>query len=466
MLGEPFIPQNIVVHTGTPDSNAENLTVPFPDYIKNVASSEIFPTWPENAIRANVYAIISYTLNRIYTEWYRSKGYDFDITSSTQYDQSYVPDRDVFDSVSVIVDELFNDYIVKQGSVEPYFTAFCDGKRTTCDGLSQWGTVALAEAGKTPYEILQTYYGNNINIVSNAPVRINSQSYPGEPLYLGNAGEYSRIIQTQLNRISTDYPAIPKIYPVNGVFGVSTENAVKKFQEIFNLPQTGVVDKATWYKIGYLYTSVKKLSELNSEGVTPADVTRQYVSELSKGMEGYEIKILQYYLAVVGAYYNDVMPAKISGVFDDETVNSVKSFQKVFGLPQTGVVNQPTWNDLYRAYAGIVENVPLANIDTNIPLYPGFVLSEGMKNDYVKIVQQYLTYINSTYPEIPAVNTTGYFGSLTKKSILAFQKKFGLPLTGNVDAAVWDKLSNVYSDLRFGYIKRPEQSPGYVIKSK
>ena len=287
MTGEPYIPETITVHLGTPDSSAQNVTVSFPDYIKNVASSEIYPTWPENAIRANVYAQISYALNRVYTEWYRSRGYDFDITNSTRYDQAFVQNRDIYDNVSDIVDEIFNNYVRRQGSVEPYFTQYCNGTTVTCDGLSQWGTVPLAEQGYTPYQILTNYYGDDIEIVTNAPVRINAPSYPGVPLRIGDAGNDVRSKQIQLNRISNNYPAIPKIYPVDGVFGQETEDAVKEFQRIFNLAPDGVIGKQTWYRIAYLYTSVKRLSELNSEGIPFEDVELQYSTLLRYGDRGF-----------------------------------------------------------------------------------------------------------------------------------------------------------------------------------
>lgn len=216
ILDLPVIPKFITVHLGRPDQPAENIRVSFADYIKNVASSEIYPTWPESAIRANILAQISYALNRIYTEYYPSRGYDFDITSSTQYDQKFIPNRDIFENISQIVDDIFNDYVVRQGSVQPYFTQYCSGTTTTCEGLSQWGTVALAEEGLVPYEILQRYYGDDINIVFNAPVAGIERSYPGAPLRLGSAGEDVRIIQRQLNRIADNYPAIPRLSVIDG----------------------------------------------------------------------------------------------------------------------------------------------------------------------------------------------------------------------------------------------------------
>lgn len=464
MATEPFIPEKITVHLGRPDdSSAENITVDFPYYIKNVASSELYPTWPEAALRANIYAIISYTLNRVYTEWYRSQGYDFDITNSTQYDQSFVKDRDIFQPISDIVDDIFNDYIRRQGNIEPLFAVYCDGRNVMCNGLSQWGSVDLARRGYIPYNILTYYYGDDINIVNNAPILPNIPSYPGEPLEFGSVGNDVNRIQLQLNRISNNYPAIPKINPVNAVYDQSTQNAVRAFQEIFNLPVTGVVNKATWYKINYIYTSVKRLSQLNSEGVSIEDISLQFPQELRLGSTGTGVTALQYFLSVVGAYYNAVTPVDITGTFDSATESSVKSFQQVFGLPVTGVVDRATWNDLHRAYVGIVENVPINIESENAVLFPGTNLVEGMTNEYVRVLQEFLSFIHQTYPDIPDVSATGYFGPITRNAVTAFQRRFGINPTGSVGAETWNAISDVYYDLRYGYPKKPGQYPGYTI---
>ncbi|MBQ3566770.1 MAG: peptidoglycan-binding protein [Oscillospiraceae bacterium] len=463
MTGQPFIPETITVHLGAPDEDAENVTVSFPEYVKNVASSEIFPTWPENSLRANIYAITTFALNRIYTEWYRLKGYNFDITSVTQYDQKFIKNREIFENISQLTDELFNDYVRRQGSVEPLFTQFCNGTTVTCDGLSQWGTVGLAEDGLTPYEILQYYYGDNIDIVKNAMVMTNTPSYPGVELRLGTFGNDVRTIQVQLNRISRNYPAIPKISAVDGTFGVQTENAVRKFQEVFNLPQTGVVNQATWYKIAYIYTSVKRLAELNSEGLNLSEVEKQFEENLVPGMQNQQVRNLQYFLAVIGAYYESVTPVEITGYYGTETENSVRSFQKVYGLPETGIVNRSVWLDIYRAYLGIVESVPIDDED-DVILFQGRVLKEGMNGEDVRRLQEYLTYINKSYPNIPAVNNTGYFGPLTRSSVLAFQRQFNLTQNGVVGAATWNAIAGLYSDLKYGFDKQPYQNPGYIIK--
>ena len=462
LTGTPFIPETITVHLGYPDSDAPNVTVGFASYVKNVASSEVYPTWNENALRANIYVIVSFALNRIYTEWYRSRGYDFDITATTQFDQKFINGREYFENISYLVDELFNDYVRRQGRVEPLFTAFCNGTTSTCDGLSQWGTQALAERGYTPYEILQYYYGEDIDIVKNAPVQTAMPSYPGIELKNGAFGNDVKFVQVWLNRISRNYPAIPKIPAADGIFDTATEEAVRKFQQVFGLAETGTVNAATWYKITYIFTSVKHLAELDSEGVRFDEIQLEFMEDLKIGMQSIEVSMLQYYLAVIGAYYEAVIPVEITGYFGEQTERSLKSFQRVFGLPQTGVMDKATRNDLYRAYQGIVESVPPQY--TYVALYPNTVLREGASGESVKIIQQYLSYINRSYPDIPAVSDTGYFGPLTKQSVIAFQKKFDIDPTGFVGAVTWDRIAGVYSDLRYGFDKRPYQNPGYTIK--
>ena len=463
MTDQPFIPQSITVHLGAPAQNAENVTVGFRDYVKNVACSEIYPTWPENSIRANVYVIVSFALNRIYTEWYRAKGYDFDITNSTSFDQSFVNGREIFGNVSLIADQLFTNYIRRQGRIEPLFAAFCDGVEVNCSGLSQWGTVALAKNGYTPYQILQYYYGEDIDIITDAQVMTNTPSYPGTDLTLGIIGNDIRTIQVQLNRISRNFPAIPKISEVDGVYGTETETAVRAFQDIFDLPVTGVVDKTTWYKIAYIYVSVKRLAELNSEGLSLEDVRQQYTEELVPGMQSIEVKNLQYYLAVIGAYYEAVSPVPITGYYGSMTENSVRSFQRVYGLEETGTVNRQVWIDIYRAYRGIVDAVPIDD-SVDVILFQGRILKEGMSGEDVRRIQKYLSYINKSYPNIPAVNNTGYYGPLTRASVLAFQRQFGINQSGFVGAVTWNAIASLYSDLKYGFDKQPFQSPGFTIK--
>ena len=446
----PVIPQNITVHLGPPDSPAENVTVNFVDYIKNVASSEIYPTWPEAALRANIYAIISYALNRIYTEWYPSRGYDFDITNSTAVDQAFVPNREIYENISRIVDEIFNNYVVKQGSVEPFFTQFCNGTTSTCPGLSQWGTVSLANAGLTPFEILQNYYGTDIGIVENAPVAEIEESYPGVPLRIGDSGNNVKIIQTELNRIARNYPAIPKIAEENGVFGVDTEAAVRKFQQIFELAPTGEVDKSTWYKIKQYYVGVKNLSDLVSEGVTLSEAQVPFATQLSEGSQGIGVRTIQYYLNIIAYFNPDLNPPPLDGIYGPETTAAVKQFQQYYGLPVTGVLNTATWNVLNRIYSETVEFLPEGYSGDYGKLYPGYFLSEGMSGENVRDLQTYLALIGRNFEAIPEIPVTGYFGTQTRDAVIAFQNAFGIPANGAVGPITWNTIVQQYDFLVSG----------------
>ena len=348
----PYVPQRITVHLGTPNSDAENVTVDFVDYVKNVASSEIYPTWEESALRANILAIVSFALNRVYTEFYRSRGYDFDITNSTAYDQYFVNGRSFFTNVSRIVDELFNDYLRRPGFVEPLAAKFCIGTTATCEGLSQWGSQNLAQQGYNSVQILRSYYGN-VEIVNNAPVQGIVSSYPGRLLRRGTTGPSVVTIQVALNRISQSYPAIPKISPVDGIFGAQTEAAVRKFQEVFNLSVDGIVGRATWYAIVRLYTAVTSLSELRSQGQRFYANSWANSNPIEQGDRGIKVEHLQYMLSVLADYIPEIPDINVDGIFGPATRNAVIAAQRRFGLPQTGVVNFNTWDEIYDQYAGI-----------------------------------------------------------------------------------------------------------------
>lgn len=443
----PYIPETITVHLGPPNSNAQNVTLPFADYIANVASSEIYPTWPESAIRANIYAQISYTLNRIYTEYYRARGYDFDITNSTSVDQSFVYGRDIFENINQIVSEIFTDYIRRQGAIEPLFAAYCDGVRVQCDGLSQWGSVALAEQGRGPYDILTYYYGNNIDIVTDAPVRGISSSVPDRPLELGSAGGDVRQIQVRLNRIAGNYPSIPKIAVIDGLFSYDTESAVKAFQEIFGLTPDGIVGRATWYKIQQIYNSVKRLNELNSEGITQNDIADVYYEFPNYGDTGAGVRNLQYYIDYLSRFYSTIPPLEMDGVFGDTTRDAVLALQRTFGLAEDGIVGYDTWYAMLDAYDGILDQLADSFTEGDIIPFPGVIIRLGAESDAVALMQRYLNRIAEAYPNIPTVNPTGYFGNMTEEAVTEFQRTFGLPDNGIVDAATWDEIMNVYSDL-------------------
>ncbi len=443
----PVIPQDITVHLGAPSSNAQNVTVNFVDYIKNVASSEIYPTWPEEALRANIYAIISYALNRIYTEWYPSRGYNFDITNSTAFDQAFVPNREIYDNISLIVDDIFNDYVVRQGEIQPLFTQFCNGTTSTCAGLSQWGTVDLARAGLTPFEILQNYYGTDIGIVENAPVADIEESYPGVPLRVGDSGNNVQIIQTELNRIAQNYPAIPRIEAVNGVFGLDTEEAVRTFQQIFDLAQTGEVDKSTWYRIKQYYVGVKSLADLVSEGISISEAQVPFSTQLREGSQGIGVRTIQYYLNILAYFNSNLSSLPLNGIYGPETTNAVRVFQQYYGLPVTGIVNTATWNVLNRIYSETVEFLPQGYSGEFAKLYPGYFLSEGMSGENVRDLQTYLSLIGQNLADIPEIPVTGYFGPQTREAVIAFQNAFGIPANGAVGPVTWNTIAQQYDFL-------------------
>ena len=459
----PFIPEYITVHLGPPSSDAENVSIPFIDYIANVASSEIYPTWPENAIRANIYAQISFALNRIYTQYYRSQGYDFDITNSTAVDQSFVNGRDIFENVYQIVGEIFNDYIVRGNNVEPLFAQYCDGVRVTCNGLSQWETVSLAESGYLPYDILTYFYGDDINIVRDAPVQSISAAVPDLPLQLGSAGDAVRAFQIRLNRISDNYPAIPKIALPDGVFSFDTEEAVKKFQEIFSLTPDGIVGKATWYRSQFIYNAVRRLNELDSEGISLSEVTDQYDDSLRPGSRGVEVANVQYLLEYLSTFYDTIPPVTIDGIYGPATENAIRAAQQTFGLPETGILDLDTWETIYRTYLGFVSTIPVKYVEGNIVPYPGIPLRIGVTSDAVTLLQEYLNFVSTVYTEIPQIPVTGYFGTQTQAAVIAFQRLFGIEPTGTVAAATWLALTTIYSDIYNGSRLNDGQFPGYNV---
>ena len=355
----PYVPQRITVHLGPPSSNAMNVTVPFSDYVKNVASSEIYPTWDESALRANILAIVSFALNRVYTEFYRSRGYDFDITNSTAFDQYFVNGRSFFENISRLVDELFNDYLRRPNFVEPLAAKFCNGTTVTCEGLSQWGSQNLAQQGYNSTQILRSYYGD-VETVLNAPIRGIVSSYPGTPLRRGSSGPNVVVIQTALNRIAQNYPAIPKLSTVDGIFGIRTEASVRALQQIFGLTPDGIVGPGTWYEIVRLYTAVTELSELRSQGQQFYAISWSSPNALQNGDTGEKVRQLQYMLSVLSSYIPEIPPVAVDGIFGKATRAAVLAAQRRFRLPETGVADAATWDDIYDQFSGI-ENISFRN---------------------------------------------------------------------------------------------------------
>lgn len=261
VLSRVVIPEYIIVHDGAPsDSTATNYYVRYKDYIKNVASSEIYATWPENSIYANILTIMSFTLNRVYTEWYRNRGYDYTITSSTAYDQKWMFGRNIYENIDYLVDTIFANYLSRPGVRQPILTSYCDGRNVSCSGLSQWGSKYLGDEGYSAIDIIHYYYGNDMYINTATAISGVPSSYPGYTLTIGSSGQKVQQLQEQLNRIARNYPAIPTI-TADGVYGQRTADAVRTFQQIFSLPQTGDTDYATWYAISDIFVGVSRIAE-------------------------------------------------------------------------------------------------------------------------------------------------------------------------------------------------------------
>ncbi len=467
VLDSVFIPQYITVHLGKPQNSAANETVSFPYYIKNVCSSEIYPTWPENALRANIYAQISLALNRIYTEWYPSKGYNFNITNSTQYDQYYVSGRNIFTNISQIVDEIFNTYLRRVGDFAPYYAEYCNGTTVTCRGMSQWGTVSLAQSGRTPIQILRNYYGSNFELVTTNDIRSIPSSYPGTPLRLGSTGNSVSILQRQLNRIAKNYPSIGQ-QTVDGVFGAGTERAVKAFQKIFKLTQDGVVGKATWYKISYIYVSVKKLAELSSESEPFPDGSGSPdgsgTGTIQMGAQGAQVAAVQYYLSYLAQTFYPAIPNVVpDGIFGAQTRNAVIAFQNAFNLTADGIVGPATWAELERQFETAYDD---NNPGSFFGAYPGVVLRQGNRGLRVQQVQYYLLYLHYSYSSIPRIRADGIFGPDTTAAVRAFQAKFGLAQDGVVGLNTWTELYSIYSQKNAAVLADEEVPayPGFVLR--
>ena len=461
VLDKVIIPKNITVHLGKPAAAARNVTVSFRDYIANVASSEVYPTWPEQALRANIHCQISLALNRIYTEWYPSKGYTFNITNSTSYDQYYVHGRTVFEVMVRITDDIFNTYLRKRGTVNPYYSEYCDGKSVTCPGLKQWGTVTLANQGRTALQILRYYYGSDIEIVRTSNIQSIPQSYPGSPLRQGDSGTAVFTLQRQLNRITKDYPFLGKL-TVDGVFGSRMAATVRAFQKQFNLTADGMVGRQTWYKISYIYVSVKDLAELTSEGEVSSGTLSDGTwggTVLRTGSTGSSVEQLQFWLNTLAQYESSIPSLTVDGVYGTGTANAVRAFQRKYGLTVDGVVGRATWTEVYDQFRSIQSDNGTPNA------YPGTALREGASGQNVRLVQFWLKIARTVYPSLSNVTVDGRFGSATAAAVRRFQTYFGLTSDGVVGRTTWNKLYEVYNDIANKLLSsslRPGEYPGVL----
>ena len=461
VLSRVVIPKNITVHLGRPAASARNVTVSFRDYIANVASSEVYPTWPEQALRANIHCQISLALNRIYTEWYPSKGYSFNITNSTSYDQYYVHGRTVFQVMVKLTDDIFNTYIRKTGTVNPYYAEYCDGKSVTCPGLKQWGTVTLANQGRSALSILKYYYGQNIEIVRTNNIQSIPQSYPGSPLQQGDRGSAVFTMQRQLNRIAKDYPFLGKL-TVDGIFGARMADTVKRFQKQFSLTADGVVGRQTWYKISYIYVSVKDLAELTSEGETSSGTLSDGSwggTPLRQGSTGSAVEQLQFWLNTLAQYDAGIPSTAVDGVFGSGTAAAVRAFQRREGLTVDGVVGRTTWTALYDEFRSIQSDNGTPNA------YPGTPLRQGSRGQNVRLVQFWLKIARTVYASLRSVTVDGVFGAATAAAVKRFQSYFGLTSDGVVGRTTWQKLYEVYNGIANKLLSanlRPGEYPGLL----
>ena len=461
VLSSVVIPTHITVHLGRPNESARNVTVSFRDYIANVASSEVYPTWPEQALRANIHCQISLALNRIYTEWYPSRGYNFNITGSPGYDQAYVHGRTVFDVMVRLTDDIFSTFIRKTGTVNPYFSEYCDGKTVSCPGLKQWGTVTLAEQGRSALSILRYYYGNDVEVIRTSNIASIPESYPGSPVRRGDRGPSVFTLQRQLNRITKDYPFFGTLTP-DGIFGEQMAETVKRFQRQFSLTADGVVGRQTWYKISYIYVSVKDLAELTSEGETSSGVLSDGTWDgtvLRTGSRGGAVEQLQFWLNTISQYVASIPSVSVDGSFGSRTAAAVRAFQRRYGLAVDGVVGEATWNAIYAQFFSIQSDNGTPNA------YPGTALRQGDEGQNVRLVQFWLKIARTVYTALNNPTVDGQFGAATKRAVEAFQRYFGLTADGVVGRTTWNKLREVYTDIANDLLAeglRPGEFPGVL----
>ena len=395
-------------------------------------------SWPEEALRANIIAQVSLALNRIWTEWYPSRGYSFNITGSPGYDQAYVNGRTVFAVMERLTAELFSTFVQRSGDAEPYFTEYCDGKTVTCPGMKQWGTVDRAREGMNALQILRYYYGSRVQLVTTDNIAAIPSSYPGSPLRRGSTGTNVRILQKQLSRIAKDYPSFGKP-AVTGTFDEATENSVKKFQKQFSLTADGVVGRATWNKVSFIYVSVKDLAELTSEGET-AEGTQSAGgwpgTVLRRGSTGSSVEQVQFWLSDLAQFDSSLVRVTVDGSYGAATERAVRAFQQKQSLTADGAVGQRTWNALYTAWVD-------AQSDLGGTAWPGTALRRGAAGMEVRLVQFWLRLAADNYSALRTVTVDGSYGAATVSAVEAFQTLFGLTADGVVGRSTWNKLKEV-----------------------
>ena len=383
-------------------------------------------SWPEEALRANIIAQVSLALNRIWTEWYPSRGYSFNITGSPGYDQAYVNGRTVFAVMERLTAELFNTFVQRSGDAEPYFTEYCDGKTVTCPGMKQWGTVDRAREGMNALQILRYYYGNRVQLVTTDNIAAIPSSYPGSPLRRGSTGTNVRILQKQLSRIAKDYPSFGKP-AVTGTFDEATENSVKKFQKQFSLTADGVVGQRTW---NALYAAwVDAQSDLGG--------TAWPGTALRRGAAGMEVRLVQFWLRLAADNYSALRTVTVDGSYGAATVSAVEAFQTLFGLTSDGVVGRSTWNKLKEVGLAVANKIVAANV---APGQFTTTTRAGSSGTAVRAVQYYLRRLAAYYSDVPRVAVDGKFGAATTRAVKAWQSRAGLTADGVVGRLTFQSL--------------------------
>ena len=458
VLDKAVIPQRITVHLGRPAESARNVTVSFQEYIANVASSEVYPTWPEQALRANILAQISLALNRIWTEWYPSRGYTFNITGSPAVDQAFTEGRTVYAVMERLTAELFATYVRRAGTAEPYFTEYCDGKLVTCAGMRQWGTVDRANEGLSALQILRYYYGSRVELVTSKNIAAIPESYPGSPLRRGDSGRAVRVLQRQLDRIAKDYPAFGKP-AVTGTFDTATETSVRAFQRYFSLTADGIVGRATWYKVSYIYVSVKELAQLTSEGEELSGQTgakaRGPAVVLREGSEGAEVEVLQFWLSGLAQFEAAQPDVTVDGRFGRGHAARGGGVPTAHGADGGRRCRPRHLGGAVRRLAGYPERHGRHGL-------PGHGAAPGQPRQQ-RAAHPVLGcgWRRTNYAALAPVAVDGSFGAATRRAVLAFQQRFGLTADGVVGRASWAKLNEVGLAVANGIVE-PDEAPGGV----
>lgn len=436
-LAYVHIPAVITVHLGEPDDHsAKNLTVSFLDYIKNVACSELYLTWPLEALEANIYVQVTLALHRLYTGWYSSKGYDFDITNQAAYDQTYVAGRNIYENISQIVDRQFDFYIREKESCVPLFPEYGNTSLKENKGLSKWGSVSLAQQGYSPIEILKVYYGDQIEIAQTNIVEEMASPYPGFILEQGSISPSVETLERSINRIHRNYPAIPMIIEMDYRFTSETQWAVSEFQKMFFLEETGKADAGTWNRIAFMASAILRLQDLNQEGQMQPIPSIPPSVLLRLGSRGGYVRLAQYFIKVIACFYEDIRMVDIDGVFGKRTRAAVLDVQKRFELSPDAIIGPLTWDQLYNGYLGIAISIGIV-----IP-YPGYLVRRGTRGENVYLMQEYLKTISKRL-NVPDIDIDGIFGPGMEASVMAFQELFGLDPDGLIGKQTWERIVSI-----------------------